>query len=85
MTLQGAENSKTMFPCKRRVHLHQSIIFQTVFKQLLTNHENDAKNDPEMTEPKYTICLDCSSHFGANCLIESMVWRVLFATFSRNF
>ena len=47
---QGAETSKTMFPCGRRVHLHQSDNFKTVFEQIPTNNKNDVKIDPKMAE-----------------------------------
>ena len=48
--MQGAETSKTMFPCWRRVHLHESASFKTIFERLQTNHKKYAKIDPKMTE-----------------------------------
>ena len=44
MRMQGAETSKTMLPYWRRVHLHKSASFKTIF------YQNDAKIDPEMPD-----------------------------------
>ena len=37
-----------MHPCKRRVHLHKSANFKTIFEHILTNHENNV--DPKMID-----------------------------------
>ena len=37
-----------MLPCGRRVHLHKSASFETIFEQIQTNHKNDAENDPNI-------------------------------------
>ena len=48
--MKGAETLKTMLPCKRRVHLHKSINFKSIFEQLLKSHKNDVTNESKMIE-----------------------------------
>ena len=48
--MQGVKTAKFMFPCWRRVKLHKSAGFKTIFEQIQTNHKNDAENDPKMIE-----------------------------------
>ena len=43
--MQGAETSKIMLPCERRVHLHKSASFKTIFEKDLTNRQ---KNNVEI-------------------------------------
>ena len=77
--MQGAKTSKTMLPCKHRVH------FRTTPKQ----HKNDANLDPRIIEktnnkrniknnmrknietnhPKYAKLSDIGSHLGACCSV----------------
>ena len=38
--LQGAKTSKTMLPCKRRVHLHKSASFKMIFEQFQKKYKN---------------------------------------------
>ena len=51
--MQGAKTSKNMLPCGRRVHLHKSISFNTIFEQIQIDHKNDDKNDPKMIEESF--------------------------------
>ena len=46
--MQGANTSKTILPCGRRVHLHKSASLKKVFEQTLTNQRNEATNDHKM-------------------------------------
>ena len=48
--MQGAETSKSMLPCGRRVHLHESAIFETIFEQIKKHHKNDIKVDRKNIE-----------------------------------
>ena len=48
--MQGAKTSQIMLPWRRRVHLHKSASFKTIFEQILKSHENDANNDPKMID-----------------------------------
>ena len=55
--MQGVKTSKTMFPCKRRAHLHKSASFKTIFEQIRKKekHKNDAKNDPQIIEKEFKM------------------------------
>ena len=48
--MQGAKTFKIMFLCERRVHLHKSAGFKTIFEEIPPNHKNDAKNDSNIIE-----------------------------------
>ena len=48
--MRGARTSKIMLPFGRNGHLHTSASFKTIFENILTNHNNDIKIDPEMVE-----------------------------------
>ena len=48
--MQGAKNSKTMLPRKRRAHLHKSASFKTSFEQIQKDDKKYAKNDSKMVE-----------------------------------
>ena len=63
--MQRAETSKTMFPCKRRVHLHESAIFETIFEQMQKYLQNDAKKYLKMIERSIWISLKkwCEKHW----------------------
>ena len=90
--MQGAITSKFMFPCGRRVHLHRSACYKTIFEQLQTNHNKYANIDPTIIEtikyhlkkcwtqrkcyPTYAKCSDVGSHFGAICLPLSRCGRL---------
>ena len=54
MRTQGAETSKSMLPCKRRVHLHQSANFKMIKKMIQKWPKHPLKThpkiDPEMAE-----------------------------------
>ena len=51
--MQRVEKSKPMLPCWRRVHLHKSASFKTIFEQIPTNHKTDAKIDIKMVEKSF--------------------------------
>ena len=53
--MQAAKTSKFMLPCRRRVHLHTSASFKTIFEQIQTNHKNYIKFDPKMIEKSVKI------------------------------
>ena len=44
---------KTMLPCLRRVHLHKSASFKTIFEPIQTNHKKDSKIDPKIIENQF--------------------------------
>ena len=46
----SAETSKDMFPCWCREHLHKPVSFKMILEKFLTNHKNDAKDDPKTIE-----------------------------------
>ena len=48
--MQGADFSKSMFPCVRRVHLHKSASFKLIRGKIQTNPTNNAKSGPKMIE-----------------------------------
>ena len=56
--MQGAKVSKTMLPCWRRVHLHKSASFKTIFENIQANHTNDAKIDSRMIEQSITKTIE---------------------------
>ena len=62
--MQGAETSKTMIPCWRRVHFHKSTIFETMLEKIQKHHKHYAKIDPKMIENsiKKTMNNDAEKH-----------------------
>ena len=46
--MQGAETSKTIIPCERRVHLHKTATSKTTNKS--KHIKNNAKDDSKMIE-----------------------------------
>ena len=52
--MQGAKTSKTMSPCGRRVHIHKSASFKTIFEQIPNIDKSSAKTDSEMIEKHQT-------------------------------
>ena len=69
--MQSAETSKTMLPCKRRVHLHKTASLKTVFKQSQHNHKNNVSVGAKMVEQsikkeKKKLCELISNHSTPN-------------------
>ena len=94
--MQGAITSKNMLPRRRRVHLHKSASFKTIFDQIKKNHKKYAKNDPKMIEntkfrkngvetnrnkfPAIRQTFRFWFPFWSQLLSPFTLWRVLFAT-----
>ena len=48
--MQGAKTTQIMLSCERRVHLHNSASFKTIFEQIQTNLKTCAKVDSKMVD-----------------------------------
>ena len=48
--MRSAKTSKHKLPCRRRVHLHKSASFKTIFEQKTLTNKTNCKNDHTMIE-----------------------------------
>ena len=82
-----------MLPCRRRVHVHKSASFKTIFEQILNIYENDAKTNPRMIETsiwkscfyqKYAKLSDVGSRFKPFAWLFPAVARLFRDLFSES-